>query len=395
MAGGTVTGPLAGIRIVELAGIGPAPFAGLLLSDLGADVITVDRIGRPGDASGRDAMTELTTGALGRGRRSVAVDLKHPEGPEVVLDLVASADGLIEGYRPGVMERLGLGPVPCLRRRPSLVYGRMTGWGQEGPLAQAAGHDVNYIAIAGVLEHVGHHGEPPTVPLNLVGDFGGGGMLLAVGMLAAMIEAGRSGVGQVVDAAMVDGSALLMTMMYELSGRGRWDSHRESNAIDGGAPFYRVYETADGRHVSIAALEPRFYATLLERIGLAADDLPDQWDRSGWPLLRERFAAVFRGRTRAEWTALLAGTDACFAPVLSMSEAPRHPHNVARSAFVHVDGIDQPAPAPRFSRTPASVQRGVAAPGQHTRSVLGELGMDPQRLEQLLERGVLGRSGAS
>ncbi len=280
-----------------------------------------------------------------------------------MLDLVAGADALVEGFRPGVMERLGLGPEPCLARRPSLVYGRMTGWGQTGPLAAAAGHDVNYIAAAGVLEHIGPVDGPPVVPLNVVGDFGGGGMLLAVGLLAAMLEARTSGRGQVVDAAMVDGSALLMTMMFELAGRGLWDPHRQSNMNDGGAHFYGVYETADGRYVSIAAMEPKFYAVLLDLVGLPADDLPDQWDPTGWPVLRDRLAAVFRTRTRQEWTDLLEGSDACFAPVLSMAEAPTHPHAVARDAFVRVDGVLQPAPAPRFSRTPAAVDRGTARPG--------------------------------
>ncbi|WP_242654133.1 CaiB/BaiF CoA transferase family protein [Klenkia soli] len=375
------SGPLAGTRVVEFAGLGPAPFAALLLADLGADVVTVDRIPAGGPADGLGAMT---TGALGRGRRSIAVDVKDAAGRELVLDLVAGADALVEGFRPGVMERLGLGPEPCLARRPPLVYGRMTGWGQTGPLAMAAGHDVNYIAAAGVLEHIGTAGGPPVIPLNVIGDFGGGGMLLALGVLAAMLEARGSGRGQVVDAAMVDGSALLMTMMFELSGRGLWNPARQSNMNDGGAHFYGVYETADGRHVSIAAMEPKFYAVLLDLIGLSVDELPEQWNTGAWPALRERLAAVFRTRTRQEWTDLLEGTDACFAPVLSMAEAPAHPHAVARDAFVTVDGVVQPAPAPRFSRTPAAVDRGAAHAGEHTTELLTELGLPPERIEELM-----------
>jgi alpha-methylacyl-CoA racemase len=361
----------------------------MLLADLGADVVTVDRV--PTGGAG-DGLAAMTTGALGRGRRSIAVNTKDPAGRELVLDLVAGADALIEGFRPGVMERLGLGPEPCLARRPSLVYGRMTGWGQEGPLAMSAGHDVNYIAVAGVLEHIGHADGPPVVPLNVIGDFGGGGMLLALGVLAAMLEARGSGRGQVVDAAMVDGSALLMTMMYELAGRGQWNGARQSNMNDGGAHFYGVYETADGKHVSIAAMEPKFYAVLLDLIGLSAADLPDQWDTTAWPALRERLAAVFRTRTRQEWTDLLEGTDACFAPVLSMSEAPSHPHAVARDAFVTVDGTVQPAPAPRFSRTPAAVDRGTARAGEHTTEVLTELGVSAERIAALVAGGSVGQA---
>lgn len=382
-------GPLAGIRVIELAGLGATPFAAMLLSDLGADVVTVHR--PPSTGIPEDAFAAMTATAMARGRRSIAVDLKHPSGIDLVLDLLATADGLIEGFRPGVMERLGLGPEPCLERNPRLVYGRMTGWGQEGPLASAAGHDVNYIALAGVLHHVGGRDEPPVVPLNLVADFGGGGLLLAFGMVAALLEAARSGTGQVVDTAMVDGSALLMTMIYELAGRGLWNSERASNMNDGGAHFYQVYETADGKYVSVAAMEPKFYRTLLVLVGLSDPDLPDQWDRSAWPALRERFADLFRSRTRAEWTELLEGTDACFAPVLSMAEAPGHPHSRARSAFVEVDGITQPAPAPRFSRTPAVVARGAARPGEHTEEILREAGISAEDAAALLARGVVAR----
>ncbi len=382
-------GPLAGTKIIEFAGLGPAPFAAMLLSDLGADVVTVHRPQPAGVP--KDALGEMTAAGMARGRRSIAVDLKHPEGIDLVLDLLSSSDGLIEGFRPGVMERLGLGPEACLARNPRLVYGRMTGWGQDGPLSSAAGHDVNYIAVAGVLHHVGRRNEPPVVPLNLIGDFGGGGLLLAFGMVAAMLEAGRSGAGQVVDTAMVDGSALLMTMMYEMSGRGLWNHERASNMNDGGAHFYQVYETSDGNYVSIAAMEPKFYATLLDLVGLSDADLPDQWDRSAWPALQQRFAQVFRTRTRAEWVSRLEGTDACFAPVLSMTEAPNHPHNRARSAFIDVDGITQPAPAPRFSRTPAVVARGAAQPGEHTEEILREAGISDEEASALLTRGVVAR----
>ncbi|MFC0448579.1 CaiB/BaiF CoA transferase family protein [Rhodococcus jostii] len=379
-------GPLAGISVVEFAGIGPTPFVALLLSDLGADVITIDRV-PSADGGTPDDLVRMTTGGLGRGRRSVAVDLKSPGGIDTVLELLKNADGLIEGYRPGVMERLGLGPEVCLARNPRLVFGRMTGWGQDGDLAQRAGHDLNYIAVAGVLHHIGGRDQAPTVPLNLIGDFGGGGLLLAFGMVAAMLEARNSGRGQVVDASMAEGSALLMTMMYELSGRGMWDHDRESNMNDGGAHFYSVYATSDDKYVAVAAMEPKFYANLLSALGLDGRDLPDQWDRSQWPALREVFAEVFRTRTRDAWTALLENTDSCVTPVLSMLEAPSHRHNVSRNAFIKVDGITQPAPAPRFSRTPTQVRRGVAEPGQHSVEVLREAGIDEARIDALLASG--------
>ncbi|MFF2108834.1 CaiB/BaiF CoA transferase family protein [Rhodococcus koreensis] len=379
-------GPLAGISVVEFAGIGPTPFVALLLSDLGADVITIDRV-PSADGGTPDDLVRMTTGGLGRGRRSVAVDLKSPGGIDTVLELLKNADGLIEGYRPGVMERLGLGPEVCLARNPRLVFGRMTGWGQDGDLAQRAGHDLNYIAVAGVLHHIGGRDQAPTVPLNLIGDFGGGGLLLAFGMVAAMLEAKNSGRGQVVDASMAEGSALLMTMMYELSGRGMWDHDRESNMNDGGAHFYSVYATSDDKYVAVAAMEPKFYANLLSALGLDDRDLPDQWDRSRWPALREVFAEIFRTRTRDAWTALLENTDSCVTPVLSMLEAPSHRHNVSRNAFIKVDDITQPAPAPRFSRTPTQVRRGVAEPGQHSVEVLREAGMDEARIDALLASG--------
>jgi alpha-methylacyl-CoA racemase len=374
-------GPLQGVRVVELAGIGPGPFCAMLLADLGAEVLAVDR-----PASGPPGWPAL----LARGRRRVAVDLKHPEGPGVVLDLVAGADALVEGFRPGVAERLGIGPDACLARNPRLVYGRVTGWGQGGPLARSAGHDIDYIALAGALHPVGPADGPPVPPLNLLGDFGGGGMLLALGVLAALLEAGRSGRGQVVDAAMVDGAALLTTQLHELLAAGHWTDRRGANLLDGAAPFYTVYETADGHHLAVGALEPQFYAELLERVGLAAEDLPPQLDRVGWPLLRERLAARFRTRTRDEWCRLLEGTDACVAPVLSLLEAPAHPHNQARATFVDVGGIPQPAPAPRFSRTPCATPAPPPAPGEHDDQVLAAWGMAPGRVAGLRAAGAIG-----
>jgi alpha-methylacyl-CoA racemase len=373
-------GPLAGVRVVELAGIGPGPFCAMLLADLGAEVLRVDR-----PAAARTGWPTV----LARGRRSVAVDLKHPDGAGVVLDLVAAADALVEGFRPGVAERLGIGPDACLARNPRLVYGRVTGWGQEGPWRQAAGHDIDYIALAGALHPVGPAGGPPVPPLNLVGDFGGGGMLLAFGVVAALLERGRSGAGQVVDAAMVDGAALLTTQFHELLAAGLWHERRGSNLLDGGAPFYGVYETADGRHLAVGALEPQFYAELLRRLGLDAGDLPDQLDRDGWPLLRERLAALFRTRTLDEWSELLAGTDACVAPVLGLGEAPAHPHNRARGTFVDVGGVVQPAPAPRFGRTPCDPPTPAAHPGEHTDQALTDWGVPAERVARLRATGAI------
>ena len=372
-------GPLQGVRVVELASIGPGPFCAMLLADLGAEVLAVERpvAGRPGWPT-----------LFARGRRRVAVDLKHPEGREVVLDLAAGADALVEGFRPGVAERLGVGPEACRARNPRLVYGRVTGWGQDGPLARSAGHDIDYVAVAGALHPVGPAGGPPVPPLNLLGDFGGGGMLLALGVVAALLEAGRSGRGQVVDAAMVDGAALLTTQLHELLAAGLWSDRRGANLLDGAAPFYTVYETADGRHLAVGALEPQFWAELLDRVGLAADDLPAQLDRDGWPLLRERLAATFRTRTRDEWCALLEGTDACVAPVLSLLEAPAHPHNQARATFVDVGGVAQPAPAPRFSRTPCPTPA-PPAPGEDAGQVLAAWGIAPERVERLRAAGVV------
>ncbi len=378
-------GPLAGLRVVEIAGIGPGPFCAMVLADLGADVVRIDRSANVSGGDPANPPADL----LNRGRRSVGVDLKHPDGVGTVLDLVAGADALIEGFRPGVMERLGLGPDTCLARNPRLVYGRMTGWGQVGPYAAAAGHDINYIALAGALEPIGRRGGPPVPPLNLVGDFGGGGMLLAVGVCAALVEAKGSGHGQVVDAAMVDGSALLMTMTHSFRAMGIWDEERGTNMLDTGAHFYDVYETADGRYVSIGSIEPQFYAELLRLTGLNGEELPWQHDKSQWPALKERLAAIFASKTRDEWCELMEGTDVCFAPVLSMTEAPAHPHNVHRETFTEVAGITQPAPAPRFSRTPPEITGPPPHAGQHTDQVLADWGLDTTRVAELRAAGAI------
>jgi alpha-methylacyl-CoA racemase len=339
---------LAGIRVVELAGLAPGPFGCMILADLGADVVRVDRPGHDG-----------LGGPLQRGRRSVALDLKSSSGVADLLRLIAAADVLVEGFRPGVAERLGFGPSSCAALNPRLVYARMTGWGQDGPLADRAGHDIDYIAVAGALAPLGRAGSPPPAPLNLIGDFAGGGMLLAVGVLAALVERERSGRGQVVDAAMVDGAALLTSFLHGMLGAGLWVGGRGENLLDGGAPFYDTYRTRDGGYMAVGALEPQFYAALVA--GLELSDLPDQYDRAGWPELRSRFTARFLSRSRVEWTAVFAGVDACVTPVLSPQEAPSHPHNAARQTFVTLDGLVQPAPAPRFSRTPAAAPRSPVA----------------------------------
>jgi alpha-methylacyl-CoA racemase len=367
------------MRVVEFAGSGPGPFCGMMLSDFGADVIRVDRVADALDPHRKPALDEL----LGRGRRSIAVDLKHDDATAVVLGLIASSDALIEGFRPGVMERLGLGPEPCLQHNPRLVYGRVTGWGREGPYAAMAGHDLNFIALAGVLEPIGHPDEPPVPPLNLIGDFGGGGMLLAVGMLAAMLETARSGHGQVVDAAMVDGSALLMTMFHGLRAAGAWVDQRGANFNDSGSHYYQAYETSDRRYLSIAAIEPRFYDELIDRLGLAGEELPAQQAREHWPAMKQRFADLFRTRTLREWEELLAGTDVCFAPIVPFYEAPDHPHNAVRGAFTEVDGLVQPAPAPRVSRTAAEIQGRPPRIGEHTDEVLRDLGVAPDVVARL------------
>ena len=385
-------GPLQGVKIIEVAGIGPGPFAAMLLSDMGADVVRVDRAS---NAMGGDPATPPAD-VLGRGRRSVALDLKSPDGIAVLMDMVEQADVLIEGYRPGVAERLGFGPDECAARNPKLVYGRMTGWGQEGPYAPTAGHDINYIALAGVLAHLGRDGEKPTPPINLVGDFGGGAMFLAFGVVCALLEAQRSGQGQVVDTAMVDGAAYLMMMMWAFSAMGIWSEERGTNMLDTGAHYYDTYECKDGGFVSIGSIEPQFYAQLLELTGLEEDyasrgeSLPNQNDKARWGEMKERLGAIFMTRTRDEWSAVMEGTDVCFAPVLTMQEATQHPHNVQRSTFTEVAGIVQPAPAPRFSRTGAEVQRPPAHVGQHTVEVLGEwLGMDDERIAALRSSGAL------
>ncbi len=374
-------GPLSGLKIVEFAGVGPAPFCGMLLSDLGADVIRIDRKGAPANSK-----ANITT----RGRRSLALDLKNPSSIEACLKLLESADGLLEGYRPGVMERLGLGPDVVLKRNPRLAYGRMTGWGQTGPYAAAAGHDLNYIAISGALHAIGT-ADKPAPPLNLVGDFGGGALYLAFGLLAAILSARQTGEGQVVDCAMSDGAASLMSMFYGMVGTGLWDdSQRQANLLDGGAHYYDTYACADGKWISIAAIEPQFYALLLEKAGVTDPDFQNQRDKAAWPRLRAKLAPVFATKTQAEWCALLDGTDACFAPVLTMSEAIRHPHNVARGAFVEVDGIMQPAPQPLFSATPGAIQRGVPRVGAHGREILGEWGFTAGEVETLASSGALG-----
>ncbi|HEY7015460.1 MAG TPA: CaiB/BaiF CoA-transferase family protein [Streptosporangiaceae bacterium] len=375
-------GPLDGVRVIEIASLAPAPFGCMILSDLGADVLRVERA----ETCGRPAPPD----PLARGRRSIGINLKAAEGVELLLRLVAGADVLVEGFRPGVAERLGFGPEVCAGRNPRLVYGRMTGWGQDGPLAPTAGHDIDYIAIAGALFPIGRAGERPVPPLNLVADFGGGGMLLALGILAALIERERSGLGQVVDAAMVDGSALLTAFLYGLRAAGAWRDERGVNLLDGGAPFYDTYETADGGAVAVGALEAKFYAELLAGLGLAGEDLPGQHDRAGWPVLRARFAEVFATRTRDEWAAVFAGSDGCVAPVLSPAEAHRHPHNAARGTFAEVGGVVQPAPAPRFGRTPAGHPDAPPVPGADTDTVLAGLGCKPDEIAALRASGTVG-----
>jgi alpha-methylacyl-CoA racemase len=382
-----MTGPLTGFRVVELAGIGPGPFAAMMLADMGADVVRVERAGAVRGPAPATPHGDI----LRRGRRNIAVDLKHPDGVATVLDLVERSDALIEGFRPGVTERLGIGPQVCLGRNPKLVYGRMTGWGQTGPYSLAAGHDINYIALAGALAHIGRAGEAPVPPLNLVGDFGGGGMFLAFGVVAALLEASRSGQGQVVDAAMVDGTAALMTMFWALTAMGVHDAaHRGRSMLDTGAHYYDVYECADGEHVSIGSIEPQFYAELLRLTGLDEDEkFARQHDQSLWPELKQRLTDLFRTKTRDEWCAVMEHTDVCFAPVLRMDEAARHPHNVARGTFVEAYGVTQPAPAPRFSRTVPEIQRPPAHDGQHTAEVLLEWGVAAERVDALLADGAV------
>jgi alpha-methylacyl-CoA racemase len=379
-------GTLSGYKVVEFAGIGPAPMCAMMLSDMGADVLRIDRA----EDAGLGISTAAKFNFLGRGRRSVAIDLKRPEGTEVALRLIAKADALIEGFRPGVMERLRLGPEVCTARNPRLIYGRMTGWGQDGPLALAAGHDINYIALTGALHAIGRKGESPVPPLNLIGDFGGGALYLALGVVAGLLEAQKSGKGQVVDAAMVDGAASLMTAIYGLRASGIWSDKRGENILDTGAHYYDVYETSDGKHVAIGSIEAKFYAELLRLTGLQGQELPSQNDRSAWPKLKERIAAIFRTKTRDEWCKIMEGSEVCFAPVLSMQEAPNHPHNRHRGTFVEHDGVVQPGPAPRFERTPSAIQRSPASPGQHTEEALGDWGFSASELEKLRGAGAIG-----
>jgi alpha-methylacyl-CoA racemase len=376
-------GPLNGYTIIELAGIGPAPMGGMMLADMGAEVIRIDRAGA--------ADPRLSERVSGRGKKSVVINLKDPAGVETLLRLVENADALIDPYRPGVCEKLEIGPDVCLARNPKLVFARMTGWGQEGPLAHAAGHDINYISITGALYAMGRKGEKPVPPLNLVGDMGGGGMLLVTGILAALLEAANSGRGQVIDAAMVDGAAQLMWMFHGFESLGMWDaSQRESNMLDGGAHFYDTYECADGEYISIGSIEPQFYALLREKAGLSEEEFGDQNSQVQWPRMKEQLTEVFRQKSRAEWCELMEGTDVCFAPVLSFTEAPDYPPNAARNTYIQVDGVTQPAPAPRFSRTPSAVAHGVHALGEDTDAVLASMGFGEQEIDQLKAAGAIG-----
>ena len=383
-------GPLAGYKIIEIAGIGPGPFAAMMLSDMGAEVVRVERVQAVRDATSSNANWDV----MQRGRKNIAIDLKQPDGVEALLQLVERADALIEGFRPGVMERLGVGPDICLARNKKLVFGRMTGWGQDGPYANSAGHDINYIALAGALAHFGRAGEAPVPPLNMVGDFGGGGMLLAYGVVCALLDAQKSGAGQVVDAAMVDGSAILMSMFWGFKNIGMHDENaRGTNMLDTGAHFYDVYKCSDGKYVSIGSIEPQFYAQLLQLTGLASDaEFANQQDRTMWPKLKKRLTEVFVTKSQAQWCQIMEGTDVCFAPVLTMSEAAKHPHNVARETFIEIDGVVQPAPAPRFSRTNGAVSHGPVAAGENTREVLQSWGV--KNVDDLIARGVVKQSAS-
>lgn len=375
-------GPLQGIKIIEMGAIGPGPFAGMLLADMGAEVIVVERY----SVSKEHRMPDCNR----RGKKSIALNLKQPEGVETLLQLIEQADVLFEGFRPGVMERLGLGPDICLARNPRLIYGRMTGWGQEGPLAKAAGHDINYISLTGALFATGRADDKPVPPLNLVGDYGGGGMFLVTGILAALIETQRSGKGQVVDAAMTDGSAVLMSIFNSLHAMGMWTPKRGVNLLDSGAHFYDTYETKDGKYVSIGSLEPQFYAQLIEKAGLDPERFSNQMNQREWPTLKEKLSEVFKRKTQAEWCEIMEGSDVCFAPVLDFIEAQQHPHNVARETYIEVDGLVQPAPAPRFSRTPSEVQFGPRAAGENTDEVLQAWGFSADRIQELREGKALG-----
>ncbi|MCY3829452.1 MAG: CaiB/BaiF CoA-transferase family protein [Rhodospirillaceae bacterium] len=379
-------GPLDGLRVVELAGIGPGPMACMMLADMGADVVKVDRLTDAGLGIAMPAKYQV----LHRGRPSIAVDLKSPDGLAVVKRLIDRADVLIEGFRPGVTERMGLGPEDCFATNPKLVYGRMTGWGQDGPMARAAGHDMNYIALTGALNAIGPADGPPVPPLNLVGDFGGGTLYLLVGVLAALLEARQSGKGQVVDAAMVDGAASLMTTFFGLKAAGLWSNERGANLLDGGAHFYSVYETRDGKYVSIGSIEAKFYAELLEKTGLDPAGLPPQMKPESWPVIKDKLAEIFKTKTREEWCAIMEGSDICFAPILDLDEAPGHPHMKARGTFAEIDGVVQPAPAPRFSRTPGAVRRPPSPPGADTDEALAAWGFAAGEIADLRAKNAVG-----
>ena len=375
-------GPLNGYTVIELAGIGPAPMGGMILADMGAELIRIDRAGGPDP--------RLMEQVSGRGKKSVVLNLQDPAGVETLLRMVENADVIIDPFRPGVCEKLGIGPDTCLARNPKLVFARMTGWGQDGPLAKAAGHDINYISITGALHAMGAKGEKPVPPLNLVGDMGGGGMLLVNGVLAALLEGANSGKGQVIDAAMVDGAAQLMWMFHGFEALGMWDAtQRGSNMLDGGAHFYDTYECADGKYVSIGSIEPQFYALLKQLAGLSEEDFGDQNNAAKWPQMKAKLAVVIKQKTQAQWCELMEGSDVCFAPVLSFTEAPQHPANVARNTYIDVDGVTQPAPAPRFSRTPAQVAHGVHGAGEDTDAVLGAMGFGEQEIQALRASGAI------
>ena len=374
-------GPLTGIRVVEMAGIGPGPFTAMMLSDLGAEVIRVDRLSHKG--------TGHRANVLNRGRKSIAVDLKNPRGVETTLRLIEQADVVLEGFRPGVMERLGLGAEECLSVNPRLIFGRMTGWGQTGPLSQAAGHDINYISIAGALGAMGYADRPPAPPLNLVGDFGGGAMYLLTGILAALVERATSGQGQIIDAAMTDGTASLLSPFFGLMAMNMWTTDRFSNRLDGGAFYYGSYECSDGKYISIGSLEPQFYALLLEKAEITDPEFQEQLDEAAWPAKREKLNQLFKTRTRQQWCDIMEGTDVCFAPVLDLREAPAHPHNIDRKTFVERDGVVQPAPAPRFSRTQGEIQGPAAMAGEHTREVLSAWNFTDQEIGELQASGAI------
>jgi len=374
-------GPLAGIKIVEMAAIGPVPFCAMMLSDMGAEVIRIDRLNQKG--------TGHHANVLFRGRKSIAIDLKNPMGVETALTLIDEADVVIEGFRPGVMERLGLGPDVCMNRNQKIIYGRMTGWGQEGPLSQAAGHDINYISIAGALGSMGYPDRPPTPPLNLIGDFGGGAMYLLSGVLAALVERNTSGIGQIIDAAMTDGTASLLSGFFGMMEMDMWTTNRYKNRLDGGAFYYGSYECKDGKHISIGSLEPQFYSLLLEKCEITDPSFDEQLDQQSWPEKREKMEAVFKTKTRDEWSEIMEGTDVCFAPILNLEEAPDHPHNKTRKTYVDFEGVTQPAPAPRFSRTQGTIQSSAALIGENTNEILNSWGFSDDKVDNLKKEGVI------